>query len=166
MSSETDELINRNKRAIANLLFNTAIFCDADEEGSWVTINGVHILIKGGESAAQAFERTTGKKLGGGGTETPISGSAVGSGGEQPNMNPAETKINAIHAEWKAENATPPTDIGNGVVTLSWSEFSAKYPDAVITRQGKFGLEAEVTYTNSHGTKTTDLFTAYASRKR
>jgi len=40
-----------------------APFEEADEEGKWVTINGAHILIKDGETAGQAFERTTGKKL-------------------------------------------------------------------------------------------------------
>ena len=36
---------------------------NADEEGTWVTINGAHILIKDGETIGDAFERTTGKSL-------------------------------------------------------------------------------------------------------
>lgn len=54
------------------------------DEGSWITINGAHILIKDGESAGDAFKRTTGKELGGeargsgegGGTHT-IGGKSV-----------------------------------------------------------------------------------------
>jgi hypothetical protein len=37
----------------------------AAEEGTWITINGVHILIKDGETTADAFKRTTGKDIGG-----------------------------------------------------------------------------------------------------
>jgi hypothetical protein len=33
------------------------------EEGSWVTINGRHLLIKDGETVATAFKRTTGQDL-------------------------------------------------------------------------------------------------------
>jgi hypothetical protein len=40
-----------------------------DIEGTWVTINGVHILIKDGETAADAFKRTTGKDLDSSGSE-------------------------------------------------------------------------------------------------
>ena len=39
--------------------------CLGDEEGTWVTINGAHILIKDGETAGQAFKRTTGNDLSG-----------------------------------------------------------------------------------------------------
>lgn len=35
------------------------------EDGSWITIGGAHIFVKSGESAGDAFARTTGKKLGG-----------------------------------------------------------------------------------------------------
>ncbi len=41
-----------------------------DPDGEWVTINGVHILIKDGESTADAFKRTTGKDLDQGGKPT------------------------------------------------------------------------------------------------
>lgn len=42
------------------------------EGGSWITIRGVHVCIKEGESAADAFKRTTGKKLDG--NDSPIDG--------------------------------------------------------------------------------------------
>jgi hypothetical protein len=36
---------------------------EEDSEGQWVTINGVHILIKDGETGADAFKRVTSKDL-------------------------------------------------------------------------------------------------------
>lgn len=39
------------------------VFIEA-EEGTWITIHGVHVLIKDGESVGDAFKRTTGKDLG------------------------------------------------------------------------------------------------------
>ena len=48
------------------------------DEGQWVTIGGAHILIKGGESPADAFKRTTGKSL----PTSTGSGSAGGTSGK------------------------------------------------------------------------------------
>jgi hypothetical protein len=139
---------------------------DAGEaEGSWVTINGVHILIKEGETAASAFERTTGKKLegGSGGGETKTINTPSNQVGSGEKMFSPE--ITNVISAWKSEGANPPTEIGNGVETLSFEQFSNKYPDAKITRVGKFGLEAEVSGTDRHGAKFTDLYSAYASRE-
>jgi hypothetical protein len=139
---------------------------DAGEaEGSWVTINGVHILIKEGETAASAFERATGKKLeGSSGGETKTINTPSNQVGSGEKMFSPE--ITNVISAWKSEGANPPTEIGNGVETLSFEQFSRKYPDAKITRVGKFGLEAEVSGTDRHGAKFTDLYSAYASRKR
>jgi len=35
-----------------------------DEEGDWITVKGVHILIEPGETAGEAFKRTTGREVG------------------------------------------------------------------------------------------------------
>jgi hypothetical protein len=45
-----------------DLMFKLALL-EADEEGKWVTIRGTHVLIRDGETASQAFKRTTGKDL-------------------------------------------------------------------------------------------------------
>jgi hypothetical protein len=39
------------------------------EEGNWITIEGTHVLVKGGESVDKAFKRTTGKSLKGGSSD-------------------------------------------------------------------------------------------------
>jgi len=139
--------------------------------GSWITIQGTHICIMQGESPEQAFKRTTGKDLEPGqpkGEEPKdlSAGKTLGKGGGKTMETPAGKQLSAVLAAWQKNDLSPPPNIGNGIETLTFAEFAAKFPDAKITRIGEFGLEAEVEGVDRHGVKFKDLYTAYASRKR
>jgi hypothetical protein len=64
LPSQIQEQINQGDASyIITELPKPHINVAADDEGRWVTINGVHILIKEGESVSEAFKRTTGKDI-------------------------------------------------------------------------------------------------------
>jgi hypothetical protein len=54
---------------------------EANDDGKWVTINGARVLLKDGESTADAFKRTTGKDLNDGGSSGGSGGRGSGDGG-------------------------------------------------------------------------------------
>ena len=56
-----------------------------DEEGTWITVNGAHILIKDGENVRDAFKRTTGRELKGGETYKSKSGERYAESGGKVN---------------------------------------------------------------------------------
>ncbi len=112
-----------------------------DPEGQWVTINGVHILIKDGESTADAFKRTTGKDLDQGGK--PADGGEKSGEGKihktQPNrMKGAELdkfyddferkheRIHLIGAEYADKDSLTH-------ISENFDKITEKYPEANIT---------------------------------
>lgn len=57
------EVLQTMRLPITKITVKARVVEEDDAEGRWVTINGVHILIKDGESVHDAFQRATGKDL-------------------------------------------------------------------------------------------------------
>lgn len=97
------------------------------DEGSWVTINGVHILIKEGETAAGAFERTTGQKLSGG---YEGSSSSKGSGGESASSSSITGRDSTGHREIQSVESKIHSDKSESAAVYS------KNGDKIISKSG------------------------------
>lgn len=149
---------------------------EADEEGRWVTINGTHVLIKDGESVGDAFKHTTGKDLDSsakvsdskqdaGRTAKNINtGSDKDSGEGKQSMTRTASQIKDMEGTWDKEGAhLDDAKFGNGIVSYTPEEFAKKFPTAKFTRDGKFGLEAEVEV-EYEGVKMKDTYSIWASR--
>lgn len=121
---------------------------EADAEGTWVTIRGCHVLIKDGESAADAFKRTTGKDLSDpekkiysehdktgvkqdSATKNLNSGSANNSGEGKPNMH---SKTQKLQTEFAKNNRGVPEYVANTLTgkQIPTDKFFNDFPSAEI----------------------------------
>jgi len=106
--------------AIAAQELAEAVRLKEADEGNWITINGVHIQIKDGESTADAFKRTTGKDLSGdGGGSSNSGGVSYGKGKPLSETTPSEAYENAELAENYVEGTDAGYLIGKHYITTN-----------------------------------------------
>lgn len=116
------------------------------ENDKWITIKGNHILLKDGETLADAFKRHTGASLGKGNQWSPKS---------IHTPSKAYSKILESVKESNARNITPNEIIENAVKSLNYSaeEIRQKIAEADLYNEGikDKGLETYLKYSDGNG---------------